>query len=77
MMVNADTLVQHGDTVVSTHKYQVVAMPHHIDTLHAFICRGTVAFKCAGLDYGTAETSAQFTINGINRDSILLPMEYK
>jgi hypothetical protein len=77
LMANADTLAQHGDTLVSKTKYEVGVMPHHIDTLHAFMCRGTVAFKCAGLDYGSPETTAQFTINGINRDSILLPMDYK
>lgn len=77
MMLNADTLVQHGDTTVTTKKYEVGAMPHHIDTLHAFMCRGTVAFHCRGLDYGAPEATAQFTISGIDRDSILLPMDYK
>ena len=77
MVVDADTLVVRGDTNVTTLRYEVQTIPHYIDTLHAFMCHGTVAFHSTGLDYGSPETTAQFTINGINRDSILLPMDYK
>lgn len=78
-VMHGDTLAKHGDTTLTTERYETADMPHSIDTLTAFMCRGVVGFKSPNIDYGTPDSAGveETAYSYLRKDSILLRMGMK